>query len=109
MTREEKKQELIALFATGAMPIGELIDACFAFADANPNIDMVVELRKKDIGEVASIYEEWHNTRLQEMIDKACEWLDSELPKYVMGGREGKPYISVAMVDDFRKAMGGGE
>lgn len=33
MTREEKKQELIALFATGAMPIGELIDACFAFAD----------------------------------------------------------------------------
>ena len=37
MTREEKKRELVALFTTGAMPIGELIDACFAFADAHPH------------------------------------------------------------------------
>lgn len=37
MTREEKKNELIALFTTGAMPIGELIDACFAFADNHPH------------------------------------------------------------------------
>lgn len=36
MTRKEKERELVALFTTGAMPIGELIDACFAFADANP-------------------------------------------------------------------------
>lgn len=41
------------------------------------------------------------------MIDKACEWLDNELPKYVMEGREGRPYISVALVDDFKKAMKG--
>lgn len=43
------------------------------------------------------------------MIEKACEWLDNELPKYIFEGRDGKPYISVAMVDDFKKAMKGGE
>lgn len=31
MTREEKKNELIALFVNGAMQIGELIDECFEF------------------------------------------------------------------------------
>ena len=39
------------------------------------------------------------------LIEKACEWLDNELPKYIMEGREGRPYISVALVDDFKKAM----
>lgn len=41
------------------------------------------------------------------LIEKACEWMDNELPKYIMEGRNGKPYISVAMVDDFKKAMKG--
>ena len=39
------------------------------------------------------------------LIEKACEWLDNELPKYIMEGREGKPYISVALIDEFKKAM----
>ena len=43
------------------------------------------------------------------MINKACEWLVNELPKYIFEGRNGKSYISVAMVDDFKKAMKGGE
>ena len=50
MTREEKKQELIALFTTGAMPIGELIDACFAFADAHPHWISVDDELPKDSG-----------------------------------------------------------
>lgn len=43
----------------------------------------------------------------EQAIKKACEWLDNELPKYIMEGREGRPYISVALVDDFKKAMKG--
>ena len=63
MTREEKKKELIALFATGAMPIGELIDACFAFADANPHWISVEDELPKDFkivkdGFFAGKYEE---------------------------------------------------
>ena len=41
----------------------------------------------------------------KEAIERACEWLDNELPKHIMAGREGRPYISVALVDDFKKAM----
>lgn len=41
------------------------------------------------------------------LIEKACEWLDDELPKYIMAGRESKPYISVDLVDEFKKAMKG--
>lgn len=36
MTREEKKDELIALFVIGAMPIGDLIDECFEFGSHHP-------------------------------------------------------------------------
>ena len=43
----------------------------------------------------------------EQAIEKACEWLDNELPKYIMEGREGRPYISVALVDDLKKAMKG--
>ena len=41
----------------------------------------------------------------KEAIERACEWLDNELPKYIMEGRVGRPYISVALIDDFKKAM----
>lgn len=37
MTREEKKNELIALLFKGAMPIGELIDECFEFEQKHPH------------------------------------------------------------------------
>ena len=36
MTREEKKEELIGLFSTGAIFIGDLIDECFEFAAEHP-------------------------------------------------------------------------
>lgn len=38
-------------------------------------------------------------------ISKAAKWMDDELRKYIMEGREGKPYISVALIDDFKKYM----
>lgn len=48
MTREEKKEELIGLFSTGAIFIGDLIDECFEFADANPHwISVEDELPKE--------------------------------------------------------------
>ena len=36
MTREEKKEELIGLFSTGAIYLGDLIDECFNFTDEHP-------------------------------------------------------------------------
>ena len=40
MIREEKKEELIGLFSTGAIFIGDLIDECFEFADEHPVSDL---------------------------------------------------------------------
>lgn len=37
MTREEKKEELIGLFSTGAIFIGDLIDECFEFGQHHPH------------------------------------------------------------------------
>lgn len=61
------------------------------WADAHPDIDV------RTMAAWQSGY--------KEAIERACEWLDNELPKYIMEGREGRPYISVAMVDEFKKAM----
>lgn len=36
MTRQEKKEELIGLFAVGAIFIGDLIDECFDFGQQQP-------------------------------------------------------------------------
>ena len=36
MTRKEKKEELIGLFSTGAIFIGDLIDECFEFGRQHP-------------------------------------------------------------------------
>lgn len=36
MTRAEKKEELIGLFCTGAIFIGDLIDECFEFGQQHP-------------------------------------------------------------------------
>jgi hypothetical protein len=36
MTRAEKKEELIGLFSTGAIYLGDLIDECFDFAAEHP-------------------------------------------------------------------------
>ena len=49
MTREEKKEELIGLFCTGAIFIGDLIDECFDFGQQHPCwISVEDELPKKD-------------------------------------------------------------
>ena len=40
MTRQEKKEELIGLFSTGAIYLGDLIDECFEFADEHPVSDL---------------------------------------------------------------------
>lgn len=37
MTKEEKKEELIGLFCTGAIFIGDLIDECFDFGQQHPH------------------------------------------------------------------------
>lgn len=39
------------------------------------------------------------------MVEKACEWLDENLEKYIFEGREGKPYISVVLLDNFKEAL----
>lgn len=39
MTRAEKKEELIGLFAVGAIFIGDLIDECFEFADEHSDLE----------------------------------------------------------------------
>ena len=36
MTRKEKKEELIGLFSTGAIYLGDLIDECFEFGQQHP-------------------------------------------------------------------------
>lgn len=49
MTREEKKEELIGLFSTGAIFIGDLIDECFEFGQQHPHwISVEDELPKED-------------------------------------------------------------
>lgn len=37
MTRQEKKEELIGLFCTGAIFIGDLIDECIDFGQQHPH------------------------------------------------------------------------
>ena len=39
------------------------------------------------------------------MIEKAAQWLDENIDKYVMEGRENKPYVSIVLADDFKQAM----
>ncbi len=38
-------------------------------------------------------------------IEEACKWLDENIDKYVFEGRLGKPYVSVALTDDFKKDL----
>lgn len=48
MTRQEKKEELIGLFAVGAIYIGDLIDECFDFGQQHPHwISVEDELPKE--------------------------------------------------------------
>lgn len=54
MTRKEKKEELIGLFCTGAIFIGDLIDECFEFGQQHPHwISVEDELPPKKTGEAS--------------------------------------------------------
>ena len=49
MTRKEKKDELVSLFAVGAICIGDLIDECFEFGSHHPRwISVEDELPPKE-------------------------------------------------------------
>lgn len=41
------------------------------------------------------------------MLEKVSKWIDDNLERYILEGRDGKPYISVALTDDLRRAMEG--
>jgi len=40
----------------------------------------------------------------REMIDKACEWLDKELPEWLVESSV-RPYLDERGIEEFRKAM----
>ena len=72
--------------------------------DIYNELDYFVEDNMGDVSQI-DIATHFFALGQKDAINKACEWLDNELPKYIMEGREGRPYISVALVDDFKKAM----
>lgn len=100
MTRQEQINEMareVATYLTSDKDIqvafADVLKRGAEWADEHPDIDV------RTMAAWQSGY--------KEAIERACEWLDNELPKYIMEGREGRPYISVALVDEFKKAMKG--
>lgn len=55
MTREEKKEELIGLFCTGAIFIGDLIDECIGYGQQHPQWISVKDELPKDGAYVVTI------------------------------------------------------
>ena len=55
MTREEKKEELIGLFCTGAIFIGDLIDECIEYGQQHPHWISVEDELPKDGAYVVTI------------------------------------------------------
>lgn len=55
MTREEKKEELIGLFCTGAIFIGDLIDECIEYGQQHPQWISVKDELPKDGAYVVTI------------------------------------------------------
>lgn len=86
MTRAEKKEELIGLFAVGAIFIGDLIDECFEFADEHPIVSNLENTGKdltpdKDtIKQVVSLYKQWYSEQCdQPLYDYVQErWEDND-------------------------------
>ena len=70
MTRKEKKEELIGLFSTGAIYIGDLIDECFEFEQHHPHWISVEDELPKDDG----IYL-WYKAETQ-CVHMAPYWVD---------------------------------
>lgn len=67
MTREEKKEELIGLFSTGAIYLGDLIDECFEFAAEHPVVSNFENTGKdltpdeETIKQVVALYKQWYS------------------------------------------------
>lgn len=98
MTRQEQINRMakeVASYLTSDKDVqvafADVLKRGAQWADAHPDIDV------RTMAAWQSGY--------KEAIERACEWLDNELPKYIMEGRVGRPYISVALIDDFKKAM----
>ena len=96
MTRQEKKEELIGLFSTGAIFIGDLIDEAMDFADMHPHwISVDDELPKEDgfylcvIGEtIQSLFyndglEEWYEFYLTKEEHLDCEDLTKKVTHWM--------------------------
>ena len=84
MTRKEKKEELIGLFSTGAIFIGDLIDECFEFG-RNDAINEACEWLENNLDGYLVIKEDNY-----EGCVKAC-------------------YIHCNVYRDFEESMKGGE
>ena len=99
MTRQEKKEELIGLFAVGAIFIGDLIDECFDFGqqqqqwisveDELPNDGAyVVTINKVGLKEVRHFYhDKWFSSFGNEYGD-VTHWMP--LPKLSKSENIGK-------------------
>ena len=64
--------------------------------------DCDVWVDKDNLTETVANVIQWANDN---MIEKAAQWLDENIDKYVMEGRENKPYVSIVLADDFKQAM----
>lgn len=82
MTRKEKKEELIGLFSTGAIYIGDLIDECFE-AGRNDAINEACEWLENNLDGYLVIEEDNYEGRV-----KAC-YIHSNVYRDFMGAMKG--------------------
>lgn len=104
MTRQEKKEELIGLFAVGAIFIGDLIDECFEFADEHPvvsnseNTGRDLAPDKETIKQVVALYKQWYS-----------EQCDKPLYDYVIeqwnGNGNETPYSLDCIMGDVQRDL----
>lgn len=113
MTNEEKAREILSCpkcpFRTDRphkIDIGE--DACAVCFDYESVMAMAKwkdEQLKEQRRIIRNHWQEWAEEQKQQLIDKACEWLEDNAINYV-----GKDGITAwrSVYADFRKAMEGG-
>ena len=89
MAREEKKEELIGLFAVGAIYLGDLIDECFEFADEHPVVSNFENTGKdltpdeETIKQVVALYKQWYSEQSDKpLVDYVQEhWKEEDTAK----------------------------
>ena len=62
---------------------------------------------RKDMLDANGMLSEAIDFGYNEAVENVCKWLEENLDRFVFEGREGKPYISVALEGELRKAMKG--